>query len=60
MPPKKQKKNKKADEDFPEIRAAAERMLAEVWKDEPEGYWESSLKDPQRRFIFILINNREQ
>jgi|GEM_PF-3625915 len=46
MPPKKQKKNKKADEDFPEIRAAAERMLAEVWKDEPEGYWESYLKDP--------------
>ena len=32
-------------EDFPELRAATERVFGEVWKDEDDKLWESYLKD---------------
>ena len=32
-------------EDFPELRAAAERVFGEVWKGEDDKLWESYLKD---------------
>ncbi len=32
-------------EDFPELRAATERIFGEVWKDEDDKLWESYLKD---------------
>jgi AbrB family looped-hinge helix DNA binding protein len=32
-------------EDFPELRAATERVFGEVWKDEDDKLWESYIKD---------------
>jgi AbrB family looped-hinge helix DNA binding protein len=32
-------------EDFPELRAATERIFGEVWKDEDDKLWESYIKD---------------
>jgi hypothetical protein len=33
------------DDEFPELRAASERIMGEVWEDEEAGFWESYIKD---------------